>query len=196
MLWQSRIDVLESGRIHRVALLRDGAAVSYAKTVERWRTDEAFRAFFVKLLAGAPFEAYFWEVPPVTRATAARAFEFVLVNSPALAALAPEPGAFAAHLEPSTTVATFSNLGGDALLVAPTAQGPPAVHAHLAAFVRDAPDEQQHALWQAVGAAVAERLSPAPLWLSTSGLGVAWLHVRLDRRPKYYSYPPYRSRPG
>jgi hypothetical protein len=27
-----------------------------------------------------------------------------------------------------------------------------------------------------------------PVWFSTSGMGVAWLHFRLDRRPKYYTY--------
>jgi Family of unknown function (DUF6940) len=29
-------------------------------------------------------------------------------------------------------------------------------------------------------------------FFSTAGAGVAWLHVRLDDRPKYYGYPPYR----
>ncbi len=32
-----------------------------------------------------------------------------------------------------------------------------------------------------------------PLWLSTAGGGVAWLHVRLDSRPKYYGYSPYKT---
>jgi hypothetical protein len=82
------------------------------------------------------------------------------------------------------------------MLVAPAPLGPPGAYAHLATFARGAPPEQQQALWQTVGAAVARRLSPAPLWLSTSGLGVAWLHVRLDKQPKYYTYPPYRSPPG
>mmetsp|Transcript_9405 Transcript_9405/g.21189 ORF Transcript_9405/g.21189 Transcript_9405/m.21189 type:complete len:541 (+) Transcript_9405:444-2066(+) len=27
-----------------------------------------------------------------------------------------------------------------------------------------------------------------PVWLSTSGMGVPWLHVRLDSSPKYYTY--------
>ena len=40
--------------------------------------------------------------------------------------------------------------------------------------------------------AVAARLSDRPLWLSTSGAGVAWLHVRLDDRPKYIQHAPYR----
>jgi hypothetical protein len=28
-------------------------------------------------------------------------------------------------------------------------------------------------------------------WISTSGLGVPWVHVRLDSYPKYYQYRPY-----
>ena len=196
MMWETQVDVLDGGRIHRVTLLRDRSAVSYAETVEQWRTEPTFRAFFAKQLADAPFDAYFWETPPVTQATAARAFECVLVDGPALATLAPEPDAFAGHFDPSEAVATFANLGGDALLVAPTLQGPTAAYAHLAAFARQAPLEQQDALWQAVGAAVARRMSSAPLWLSTSGLGVAWLHVRLDQRPKYYTHAPYRSPSG
>jgi hypothetical protein len=89
--------------------------MSYADVVEHWRADEPFRAFFAALLADPPFKAYFWETPPVTQATAARAFEFVLVDSPELAALAPEPDAFAGHFIPSQAVATFPNIGGDAL---------------------------------------------------------------------------------
>ncbi len=33
----------------------------------------------------------------------------------------------------------------------------------------------------------------APRWLNTSGLGVPWLHVRIDSRPKYITYRPYRD---
>lgn len=31
------------------------------------------------------------------------------------------------------------------------------------------------------------------VWLSTNGVSTAWLHVRLDSRPKYYHYIPYRK---
>lgn len=31
------------------------------------------------------------------------------------------------------------------------------------------------------------------LWCSTSGLGVYWLHIRLDQYPKYYTYRPYKQ---
>ena len=40
--------------------------------------------------------------------------------------------------------------------------------------------------------AVDELLEEQPkVWLSTSGLGVYWLHVRLDSRPKYYQFKEF-----
>ncbi len=92
---------------------------------------------------------------------------------------------------------TFDNLGHDAVLVAPVGAVPEGC-AHLASWCRTAPEAEQHALWKAVGRAVLawwER-TPDPLWLSTSGLGVPWLHVRLNRRPKYITHRPYRRLPG
>ena len=92
-------------------------------------------------------------------------------------------------------VIAFPNLGNDAILVVPlpTDQRPAADYVHLAAFVRRAPAEQVHELWRVVGAAMEARLSDQPLWLSTAGMGVAWLHVRLDTRPKYYGFDEYRE---
>jgi hypothetical protein len=40
---------------------------------------------------------------------------------------------------------------------------------------------------------MAERIGEAPVWLSTAGMGVAWLHVRLDSRPTYYGHRPYKT---
>ena len=43
--------------------------------------------------------------------------------------------------------------------------------------------------------AIAARVGAEPVWLSTAGAGVPWLHVRLDDRPKYYGFGPYRQPP-
>ena len=75
----------------------------------------------------------------------------------------------------------------------PRPDRPPSAHGHLAAFVRQAPEPQRHALGESVGGAMGRRLGAAPVWLSTAGAGVPWLHVRLDDRPKYYGYGPYRE---
>jgi len=196
-LWSVRIDEKDGGRVRQVSVLCDDEPVSYAKAIERWQSDSAFRAFFSSVLADAPYSAYLWETPPIAQSTSTRAFEFALVDSPQLARSIPDPDAFASHFEasdPGEGVSVFPNLGGDALLVAPMPQAPLIAYSHLAAFVRTGPAEQQHKFWQTVGSTFAARLGARPLWLSTNGLGVAWLHARLDTRPKYYTYEPYLER--
>ncbi len=196
MQWDTQIERMETGRIRQVKILCDGEPVSYAEAIDHWQDDGDFRDFFIGLLVAAPYDAYLWETPPITRMTATRAFECVLVESPELAQLSPDPAAFAQHFEAAdedTAVASFWNLGGDAFLVAPSPRASLAAYPHLAAFARAAPAPQQHAFWSTVGTNVADSLSDRPLWLSTCGLGVPWLHVRLDTRPKYYTFRPDRT---
>ncbi len=195
MVWTSEIEAHEKERVRKLTLFSDGAAMSYAAVIESWRQDEDFNAHFSNLLAAAPFAAFFWETPPVTAYTAARAFECVLVDSPALARLTAEPAAFARPFaaEPDDEIVAFENLGRDAWLVAPRPLAEAEGYPHLAAFLRTAPAAQKAALWRRTGEALLRLLSERPLWVSTSGLGVAWLHVRLDTRPKYYVHEPYRS---
>ena len=117
----------------------------------------------------------------------------MLLDSPRLDRR-PDTEAFAEHFAGAKTgIATFSNLGGDAVMVVPCQLTEPSAYGHLAAFVRHAPEPQRHALWQAVGEAMVRRVGAEPVWLSTAGAGVSWLHVRLDDRPKYYGYAPYRE---
>jgi hypothetical protein len=196
-MWESRIERLDD-RTHRVVLSREQGRLRYSEVVDLWQKDDRFRSFFISLLVESPFLAYFWETPPVTETTLTRPFEFVLVDSPQLARVGPEPAAFADQFRrgPGRDVVTFRNLGGDAMLVAPCPRGPVESYAHLAAFTRGAAVSQQHRLWQEVGRAVTGSLGPRPTWVSTCGLGVFWLHVRLDSRPKYYTYGPYSSPRG
>ena len=193
-MWTANIDDgSRAGTVH-IAITRDGVATTYGDVVEAWRRDGEFRAWFNALLAGASFELFRWETPPLTTATAGRPFECVLLDSPWLAGR-PDPGDFAEYFRGAAEVATFPNLGGDAILIAPRPLASIEAYGHLGAFARHAPEAQRHALWQAVGDAMAQRIGARAVWLSTAGGGVPWLHVRLDDRPKYYGFAPYRSAP-
>lgn len=165
----------------------------FARVCEAWRTDAAFRARWVELLQALPFAAYAWENPPLTLATMDRPHECVLVESRGLVASRADVAPFAANLAGKTGAVAFRNLGGDAMLVAPCPGDARTDHAHLAAFVRTAPAIVAADFWKEVGDALHRQLSSRPLWLSTAGLGVAWLHVRLDARPKYYRHRPYAN---
>ena len=144
------------------------------------------------------FEDFRWETPPITIASAGQPFEFVLVDDPGLAQV-PDAEAFSEHFDKATKnpgVVSFSNLGKDALLVVPCPLGSATNYRHIAVFLREAPEQQKHSFWKAVADTTPEALGPRPVWLSTAGSGVSWLHVRIDRRPKYYAYLPYRSFPA
>ena len=130
--------------------------------------------------------------PPITSATIERLYEFVLVESPALARVSPTPNIFSKYFTDLSTVTHFTNLGGDSLLIVPTPDTSDSNYAHLACFVRRAVQQQQRLLWATISQMLSQRLNDQPCWVSTSGLGVYWLHIRLDTRPKYYVHQPYR----
>ncbi len=193
-MFASRSQQFYGGRVIRVAIEDDSSPVSYAEVIRQWQNNSDFRSFFIDLLLDSPFPAFRWETPPVTIATADQAFEFVLIDSPEIS-LAPDPAAFAAYFKktgPGGAV-EFPNLGGDAILIAPCPDDSKSDYGHLAAYLHNSHVSQQHLLWELVGSAMQRRISSKPVWLNTAGGGVAWLHVRLDDRPKYYVYAPYRS---
>jgi len=191
--WAAEVDSPGRG-MRRYRLLREAQAVAYRDVLLAWADDASFRTFFIDLLAEAPFNAYRWETPPVSVETSGREFEFVLLDSPFLDC-DPDEHAFANQFATAgdKPVTVFPNLGGDALLIVPCPLASLGAYGHLAAFVRSAPDEQNHALWRAVGTTLRQRLGERRLWLSTAGGGVAWVHVRLDTRPKYYGYRSYAA---
>lgn len=193
-MWTCRSEQLPGGI--EVAIEFEASQLSYTKVLRLWQEDADFRTWFNGVLADSPFSAFRWETPPITTVAADRPFEFVLLDSPGLARI-PDADAFAEHFGGAAPagVVEFTNLGKDAILVVPCPAGPHSAYGHLAAFVRQAPEAQRHALWALVGAAMQRRLGNKPVWLSTAGAGVSWLHVRLDDRPKYYGHVPYRLSP-
>ena len=193
-MWDSRSEDLADSRGMRFTVNLNSGPASVADVLRGWREDAGFRTLFNSLLADSPYTAFRWETPAVTVAKLARPFEFVVLDSPGLSR-EPDLDAFAEHFgATSDGIATFSNLGGDAIMIVPCPLVNPTAYGHLAAFARHAPEPQRDALWRRVGEEMARRIGAKPVWLSTAGAGVSWLHVRLDDRPKYYSHAPYRTR--
>jgi len=195
MMWTPRSQFLDHGSTIRISIDLESTPISYAEALHRWQSDAEFRSLFIGLLADSPFAAFRWETPPITATTSERPFEFVLLDCPGLART-PDADAFAEHFRKAgqaDEVIAFSNLGKDALMVVPCPSGPRTAYGHLAAFVRQAPEKQVHSLWMVVAKTMQGRLNASPVWLSTAGAGVSWLHVRLDDRPKYYGHAPYRD---
>ncbi len=193
-MWTARTENIPNGR--RIQIYSGGDAVSFRSYLELLERDQGFGRWYSELLAGVSYKAFFWEHPPLCNANIDSETEFVLLRSPTLASLSPDPQSFKAHFKRDDDIVSFHSLGGDAFLIAPGPSEPLAACVHLAAFLRDAPRTQVQDLWCETGRAVREALSDRFLWLSTSGLGVAWLHIRLDSYPKYYQHRPYAATDG
>jgi hypothetical protein len=190
-----KLDILNRGRIRKYCVVKNTEAMSYGDALDLWQHDKSFRSFFISLLADAPFSAYRWETPPVTLKTLSRGFEFVLLDSPHLVR-PPDKKTFANYFttaESETGIVVFKNLGKDAMLVVPCPQADDVAYAHIAAFARNGTESQNHSLWRIIGQTMQQRITNQPIWLNTEGSGVSWLHVRLDRRPKYYGFSPYKE---
>ena len=96
---------------HSLSLFRNLRMVKYSDPCLTFQqavalmsaTDESgndFRRSLTRTLADAPFDAFFFEVPPVSQTTSETSkWEFVLVDSPALASINEgDPTDFAEHL--------------------------------------------------------------------------------------------------
>jgi hypothetical protein len=110
------------------------------------------------------------------------------------------------------SICVFENLGKDATLVVPAylGQGDKGSYSHFLSYLRapSVPTSQKLALLQRVarvtlkkcmhkrkGEGGGEGVNEEELvWVSTSGMGVAWLHVRVEDRPKYYCWQEYVAR--
>jgi hypothetical protein len=194
-IWEAKTEVIDNN-VHKITLFAGESQLSYEGVIRYWLTDSEFREFYFSVLHASPFDSYFWENPPVTKSNVKQAYEFVLVNSPQLAKVSADPSPFQEKFDPNLTgqsVVAFENLGKDAELIVPCPLAEQSIYAHFASFVRGAPEEQKHDLLIVLANALNSRINNDPTWVSTSGLGVYWLHIRLDTRPKYYSYQPYRQ---
>lgn len=190
-MWNAEREELPGRRGLRLTIALDSRPASFGEVIQAWQYDKDFRSMFNSLLADAPYSAFRWETPPVTVETLSQPFDCVILDSPSLARQ-PDREAFAEHFESSeASIAVFPNLGRDAVMVVRRPVADSSAYGHLAAFVRLAPDFQRDELWRAGGEAMTARVGTRPVWLSTAGAGVSWLHVRLDDRPKYYGYGPY-----
>jgi hypothetical protein len=198
LMWDCESHRIGGGTL-RVCVLQDGAAISFDNAIDLLGSSKEFRTWFIAALAGVPYASFFWETPPRTDATIDSDFEYVIVDAPMLASQRPDSHAFAEYFRDADgagTIAVIPNLSGDAIMIVPRILASASVYTDLATFLRHGPDKQKHELLGVMASTIRCRLGQRPVWLSTSGLGVAWLHIRLDSRPKYYQYQPFTESGG
>ena len=194
-VFDAKLEELDEGRGIRHRLFAGDSPMSRRYFIDQLSCETTFRQEFNALLASSIFAAYRFETPVLNSNSMDKPFEFVLINAPGLCRQTTDPHTFAQYFTCEEPVAKFKSLGADATLIAPSPiSSDQNCYKHLASFVRNAPSEQIDALWGLVGQSLQN--NTGQVWFNTEGSGVAWLHIRLDTRPKYYGHAPYRTAAG
>jgi len=205
MVPENSADVYKFKAYHK----SDNSPVMYGEFLKKLQSrDIDYIDDFNKVLKdGSPeFDAYFFETPGTTQETSEnQQFEFILKKTSFDRFTNRQTymdyfGECKINDENSPNLSTdFLNLSGDSKLIAPC---PPfknerkfdKYYDHLAAFSRNVEDEKVHDLWSRTGNQMIKRLGNGKKqWLSTNGGAVAWLHIRIDPKPKYYTFFPYKA---
>lgn len=170
-MWRAETEPVASG--HKYRLFANDDPLSFAGLLCLLDDDDGFSNWYTQLLADADFEAFYWELPPLTSTTVEHNAEFVLTNAPALATFGVDPTPFQSLFAaaPEDDVIVFPNLGGDATLIVPRPLAANEAYPHMRSFLRSAPASQVRSLWRNTAGTVVDNISETPVWLSTAGLG-------------------------
>lgn len=91
----------------------------------------------------------------------------------------------------SKNVVSFYNLSKTSLLIIPYPKKDKdnkyKNYKTLKDFIDNSPKSQQIKLWKKVSSCIKKMLKKNnKIWVSTHGLGIPYLHIRIDTNPKYY----------
>lgn len=178
----------------RFRILQNEQFLTYQEIFDLWEQDTSFVKFYVEALKAIGYTAFYWEHPALKTAYLKKQYECILQKSKPLEYLPINEKAFSDYINNEPEVEDFMNLGKNARLVVPTKKSEEAIYNHLGKFIRLAKEEQIFSVFNRVGKVIKSELEQREfIWLNTAGLGVIWLHIRMDMRPKYYKTDRYRK---
>ena len=168
--------------------------LSFEDVFELWASNPKFVEFYKYELIKLNYEAFYWEHPAIKKEFLKKKYECILQRSRPLENLPINESAFKDYIHLNEQAADFMNLGKNARLVVPTKKTDKEIYNHMSKFIRLAEQEQIIEVFKRVGNSILEEIESKKLiWLNTAGLGVIWLHIRMDTRPKYYKTARYKE---
>lgn len=154
--------------------------------------DIHFMSLFIDSFHRTKFKTFFWECSPVSASNAqSDAFVYVILRTSI--PLTQDFTAFQEHHPPTSRreIISFDSKSGGTILVVPTPsyQRNQRQMSSLGPYLRD-PQNTPIRLFQHVAKIILHTLATTKnmIWLNTHGLGVPWLHIRIDFFPKYNSF--------
>ncbi len=178
-----------NGNDHKI--IYDISAYEFFQNLSK---SKEFRNDLIQKFKDSKYENVLWEFPPYSSSTKNNKAEFVIIGS----AIFPpsNPQAFADQFnetnEINKSVVVFDNISGDCKLISPV---PDIMNdkymGHIMSQIKYGNTDTTHQLLKTLGDIVSAYNNDKPLYVSTHGYGVPWLHLRLCDKPKYYHQKEY-----
>lgn len=140
------------------------------------------------------YKAVYLEFPKLNTKNLNNKFECVILEAIELINSNPNPQAFG--ISCSDLVICTRNKSKDAELIIPNLNSSNN-YAHLFLFLDPEncqPPENNlyYYFWKSAAIVIKEQINcNKNIWISTSGLGIPWLHLRISEIPKYYRFQKY-----
>lgn len=140
----------------------------------------------------------FFECIPVSFKTLKSTFRFVVITTNLFKNIQPNSQPFQNYFDGKSLTTSFLGKSGDVLLVVPQPMNNVSeiTYTHLYNFIKYSSPEYFKNVFAECIKLLCETMQEnknTKYWLSTSGLGVSWLHFRIDTIPKYYNYEEYKN---
>jgi hypothetical protein len=152
------------------------------------------REKIINIFMNSDFDAIFWEFPLIKGNDDT---EFVFIKTdPKLFGHA-NPKIYSNYFinENENSAVIFKNISGDTLLISPTPSNGKndEYSSHIMNFMKRSNNiMQKHNLLKMIGTIMTKNIKEGKtIYMSTHGLGVPWVHIRISRIPKYYQYKKY-----
>lgn len=177
----------------------NGKYIKWIDINENYFNTVFINSFIKFLVEFNPFDEFYIEFNPITfNQINHTVFEFVLIKTFGFASN-PDINTFGIEKlnTNSNDVIWFPNPSNTALLVVPCYNHnyPMDDYTHIGKFIKSFNIKQKRNLIIKMFELYFKLLKQQPgnkLWLSTHGKGVAWLHIRIDKTPRYISWNPYK----
>ena len=178
----------------RLRFLCNQKPLSFKEVLDIWATSDEGIDCYIDGLKKLDFSQFYWEHPALEAKSLHVPYEFMVLKTDHFNKRTVDTNSFSKYLNSEMQVEAFDNLGRNAKLVVPTKKSNIETYKHLGAFIHNAPITQTRALFKEIGRSMKAEIEKGKIiWLSTAGLGVIWLHIRLDTIPKYYKIATYKN---
>ncbi len=175
-------------------LSRDGQNLSFIEVFELMVEEDSIINLMTIFLSSWKRD-YFWEHPKLTQDNCNSDYEVTIIPTDAFENRVSNFNPFKDKFQVTDSVVVFPNLRKDSLLIVPNKdQGGNQNFITLRRFLHAASNVIIFKFWKTVGETMIEQITKNTkyCYLSTHGLGVLWLHIRIDQKPKYYQTKRYR----